>query len=502
MHLPANGRKRKVCMNRTKRRTPEMCAEADRCLGNAAVPLAQDEIPVALLDNYRDLLRWAAAAGRAPLPPSVRRRVAELLVDELAALAAGLDDPDVGRLQESFLRSVQGAAAHALTAKGPVPADPIDAAAAHAVAINWMELDEGYLRASCHGALYTLPPLLALAEADDVSLDEVLDLFAVAYEVTARLAETWPAARFTRHPHADWSAVGAAVARCLWLGHDAAMLQRAVDMAATLMLSGTYAAALSGARVRNLWAPAGIQLGMQVTVWAAMGIEGPAGGLPQLMSRMHDRAGEARHLTNGLGERWCVAATFNKPHACCQSLHTAIDAALELRAGLAHAGDWPDGVAITVETPRLETAIAEPCNRLQAQFSMPHAVAAALVLGHADPPAFAPEALGDERITRLRERVVLEAWPAALAMPAAKPARIRLQLPGGALLQAEAHEARGTAAAPLSPADILAKLERHAADRPGLAKLGRRLLEAPTSGVSWRALWRAALGLEPAGVPT
>lgn len=521
MHAANIRRKWKVRMNSTNRNAPEICAELDRSSSSASVRLASCETRDKLVDDYHRLLHWAAAAaktttwkmrarsGPAPeaadpglLPPAnVRRRAAVLLVDELAALAAGLDDPDVGRLQAAFLHPTRGPAAHALTRCGPVPADPIDAAAANAVAINWMELDEGFARASCHGALYTLPPLLAWAEVADATQDELLTLFAVAYEVTGRLAETWPAARFTRHPHADWSAIGAAIAQSLCLGHDAKQLERALDMASTLMLSGGYDAALSGARVRNLWAPVGIQLGMRAAGWASLGLEGPAGGLPQVMRTLLDRPGEEVRLMGDLGERWCVNATFNKPHACCQSLHSAIDAALDLRARLAPTGDWPEGLVINVETPRLETAIIEPQNRLQAQFSMPHAVAAALVLGHAGPLAFSSDALQDPRIARLREFVVLQAWSAPLEALAAKPARVKLHLPDAQADEVVILAARGSPTAPLSDVEILGKLESFADSRPGLLQLGRRLLDTPLAAEPWRRLWHEALDLDRTGVP-
>jgi 2-methylcitrate dehydratase PrpD len=53
-----------------------------------------------------------------------------------------------------------------------------------------------------------------------------------------------------------------------------------------------------------------------------------------------------------------------------------------------------------------------PRSAIQAQFSLSYAIAAALVLGDLGPDAY--DDIGDPRITRLEQRVVVEADPARL----------------------------------------------------------------------------------------
>ena len=45
-----------------------------------------------------------------------------------------------------------------------------------------------------------------------------------------------------------------------------------------------------------------------------------------------------RRITDGLGEQWKIAENGYRMHSCCAHTHTAIDAALTLRAALASPG--------------------------------------------------------------------------------------------------------------------------------------------------------------------
>ena len=96
------------------------------------------------------------------------------------------------------------------------------------MAITWCELDEGFRNASCHGGAYTIPALLAEAEAQGRTVEEVLRALAVAYEVTTRFALAFPFPVFNVHPHAAFAPIGAAVATSLVRRHDAKTMLDAV----------------------------------------------------------------------------------------------------------------------------------------------------------------------------------------------------------------------------------------------------------------------------------
>ena len=124
--------------------------------------------------NTRELMRWATEAISMPLPEPVRRRAATILSDDIGAMVAGSLEPQVARAREGLTRTASGTAEATVLARGAPRLDRYSAASANGMAITWCELDEGFRNASCHGGAYTIPALLAEAEAQGRTVEEVL----------------------------------------------------------------------------------------------------------------------------------------------------------------------------------------------------------------------------------------------------------------------------------------------------------------------------------------
>jgi len=100
----------------------------------------------------------------------------------------------------------------------------------------------------------------------------------------------------------------------------------------------------------------------------------------------------------------------------------------------------------------------DPASSLAARFSIPWAVAAALVLGRTDPSAFDRPALADERIRTLARRVEIGTDPAMTPRRADVPtAHVRLVLRGGRTLEQTTTVVRGDALSPVPRDEITAK---------------------------------------------
>lgn len=83
------------------------------------------------------------------------------------------------------------------------------------MACDWRELDEGDRKATCHAGLYTVPALIAEAEASGASVDAMLRALTIGYEVAARFARGFHFRTPVLHPHAS-------VAATCVLGHAGA----------------------------------------------------------------------------------------------------------------------------------------------------------------------------------------------------------------------------------------------------------------------------------------
>src|SRR6059036_1627153 len=98
-------------------------------------------------------------------------------------------------------------------------------------------------------------------------------------------------------------------------------------------------------------------------------------------------------------ELYRIEQNYFKLHACCRFNHFALDAVTDLRRVHRLASDD----VLKVEVVTIPFA---------ARFSIPWAVAAALVLGRTDPVAFDSATLADARIRDLARRVEIGTDPA------------------------------------------------------------------------------------------
>lgn len=444
----------------------------------------------ATAQGVRSLVRWAASLDAKTILDATRRRSFLILCDDIAAIVAARHETEIVKLQDQMIAS--GGKREATVFRGGLGmTDRYSAAVANGAACDWCELDEGYRKATCHAGLYTVPALIAEAEACGAGVDEMLRALTIGYEVAARFARAFHFKTPVLHPHASLAAIGAASAIAALRRVDEAQFLAAVTAAATMVAPGPFNHAISGALVRNVWPAAGAWCGMRAVDWAACGI----GGLAQSPHHVFVDAFHAEprpdEFTAGLGEEWAVGDGYHKLHACCQYAHSAVEATLDL-LGRAARRPAPGAITrITVDTHRLGMTLdnRKPATSLAAKFSMAHIVAATCVLGHAGADAFAGSTLTDTAISDLRARVSMTPFAPEQAWPLDRPARVTLELEDGTRLSGECLSARGGPDRPFSTEEILAKIAKITAPvYPAMAGVAQRLiaLDPATTRRTWR----------------
>ena len=414
-------------------------------------------------DNVRELMRWAAEARSRPLPEAARRRASTILADDIGAMVAGSQEPQVTRAREGFVRTASGTAEATVFAQGAARLDRYSAACANGMAITWCELDEGFRNASCHAGAYTLPALLAEAEARGLTVDETVRMLALAYEVTTRFALAFPFPTFTVHPHAAFATIGAAAAVSLVRGHDAKTMQDAVTGAATMTFAGPFDTAVEGSLVRNGWTAAGAWIGMRAADWAEAGIAGGVDTPYDVFVGGFKTRAIPEALVEGLGTAWSVANGYHKMFACCNYAHAAVEATLELRGRLQQRKlEEIEEIVVEAGPGGLALTTVEPETVLAAKFSIPHAVAASTHLGTGGAAAFTFDTLHDAGIAGLRRRVRLAPYADVGPPPRDRPARVVWKFRDGGQMSAVVENPRGGADQPFDESTLLSKLADNA----------------------------------------
>ena len=433
-----------------------------------------------IADATRALCDWAARTDPSLVPAHVLARATRVLADNLGAIVGARDEPELQRLHAKVLAR-NAVAESTIFRGGRQQTERTWAAMANAAAGDWLELDEGYRLAPCHAGLYALPALLAEAEATNLQFDAMLRALVLAYEIVTRVARAFTPRAYTMQSHGRYSAVGAAAATALARGADAQMLHAAVTSAATLVGPSPRNHLVSGTLVRNVWPAVGAWSGMMSVEWAACGIAGANGGIYDVYATIFGGDAHPDMLTEGLGTRWAILDGYTKMYACCQHLHSAVEAVLELRPALLERGGVAAVERIEVETHPLALPLANPRpeTTLGAKFSMPHAVGAALVTGTGGADAFMSGTLREPVIGALRERLLVKPYAPLPAPPNDRPARVRVTLRDGGDLTAECLSAAGGPDRPFPPAMLDAKVQALTGDvYPNLAPTLLALVDA------------------------
>jgi 2-methylcitrate dehydratase PrpD len=427
------------------------------------------------MSDYLDrLARFAAEVRLATLPGDTVAAAKLVLLDTLGAMLGGSALAENARLARlAATRSPRGTA----TLLGHVArADSSWAALSNATAGVALELDEGNRLGGGHPAIHVIPGALAVAEERGLPGSRLLEALVAGYEIGSRLGSaTTP--RPNVHSHGTWGTISTAVAVARLEDAPAATIRDVINLAASMSPANTWTPALDGATIRNLYPGRSAFQGLLAVDLHRCGFTGLADAPADVYGTILAARFEPALAVAGLGEPYRIEQNYFKLHACCRYNHFALHAIEKLRGAHTLAADDVLRAEVTTIPFGLRMADPAPASMLAAKFSIPHAVAAALVLGSTGVAAFEPAALADPRVSRLARQVHVSADPEMSPRHADRPtARVRLFLRDGRILEETATVVRGDAVDPVSADEVVAKFLALASPVLGESR-ARRVME-------------------------
>src|ERR1044072_6915007 len=337
------------------------------------------------------------------LPAEVDAKARLLLLDTFGCPLAGLRHPEVRQFGQALRLAFPGDTAWP---SSDIRLGAAGSAALGAAAACWGEACEGHSAAHGRPGLPVVPGPLALSATPDLSLGELLVALVTGYEIGARAGQAW---RIPPGWHVDgsWHSLGVAAAVARLTAGPHAVLP-AIEAAACQIPASLYRPIAAGSVLRNTYPAHAALLGMLAASAAAAAFGLPHGAFDEARRRVL-RATDAASATPA-GE-WTILAGYLKPFAGVRPTHYGVGAALRLRRHHAFSLERIEAVRLTTYEEAVQyCGNRAPCSAIQAQFSLSYAIAAALVLGDLGPNAY--DDIADPIITRLEQRVVVEADPA------------------------------------------------------------------------------------------
>src|SRR6266581_4816230 len=278
-----------------------------------------------------EVLAGKIAALRADsLPPAVRRKCEELLIDVVGLC--------VTVRNEDYIK----AAIAAWDDEGPCTAighartmSAAGAAFINGTAIHGEDFDDTFEGGPVHAGAVIVPAVLAACERHKPDGQSALLGIAAGIETMCRLSLVAPTLTHKAgfHPTAIFGAMGAAAGVGAALGLSARQLVDALGNAGS-MASGIIEYLAEGAWTKRLHPGWAAQSGLRAALLGRAGFVGPRtvfeGAHGFFHAFAHTAAGDYAALTDGFGTQWVTQTLAFKPYPCGTMTHPYIDCARRL----------------------------------------------------------------------------------------------------------------------------------------------------------------------------
>jgi len=328
------------------------------------------------------------------LPPEVIQQSKRCLLDLLGSTLAGTLTR-VGRIAMDLVLDL-GGKGEATLLGGPRKVPLTSAILANSFFASALDIDDGHRLVKGHPGAFIFPAVLALAERDRKSGKEFLTATVVGYEIGIRAGMISHAYYTHYHSSGSWGGMGTFASMANLLGFNKEQILNGLGIAE---FHGTIAPAL-----RQASAPSMLKgttgWGAFSGAFAALLAQKGFTGTPSLLGLE-----EYNELVRTLGKEFKILDLYFKPYASCRWAQPAIDGTLQiLNKEKIHREEIKK---ITIQTFEEATILRSkrPQTCEEAQYSLPYAVAVAIIDGQVGPMQVLEERLNNPEILSIADKV-------------------------------------------------------------------------------------------------
>ena len=397
----------------------------------------------------------AAFAGAPPALPAAVTAMCDSLLMDVAGLCIAARNAD-------YMQAALGATGDpgACTLIGHAGGfDVTTAALCNGIAAHGEDFDDTFEGGPVHAGAVIVPALLATAERHALAGRDVARGIAIGCEVMCRLCLVAPTrvheAGF--HPTGVFGALGAAAGVACALALEPATCVNSLGIAGS-MASGIIEYLAEGASTKRMHAGWAAQAGYRAARLAQAGFGGPRTVLDGEHGFFHAFANsddcDFTAMLDGAGKQWLCADIAFKPYACGTMAHPYIDCARKLvsegvRPEAVEAIECKTAAAIVHRLWEPLAAKQHPVNGYAAKFSIPYAIAVAMLRGDAGLVDYADAVVDDPNVRMLASKVRYVIDPAN-PYPRQFTGHVRVMLRNGDVREANQDHFRGGREEPLS----------------------------------------------------
>ncbi|MBR3729792.1 MAG: MmgE/PrpD family protein [Bacteroidales bacterium] len=292
-----------------------------------------------------------------------------------------------------------------------------------------LELDDGHRLGMIHLGASIISAVLAVAEKEKLTIDDVLRGVIMGYEAAVRCACSLQPGHKVRGYHVSGTCgtIGAAVGIAFACGFTKEQIKSTLDCAVT-SAAGLLEIQEEASELKPYNLGRAAMDGLAASQMGRLALPGPddiLGGKRGFLAVLTDNPIRS-YLVDFGDEDYCIEGIYQKEYAACRHCHPAIEAAIAIRKEIEL--QLEEVEKIEVRTYKLAVGghdHKEVKGMSSAKLSTPFSVALALVKGKADFDDFNAESLCDSRILDLAKRVeVMEDKALTSLSPQKRAARV------------------------------------------------------------------------------
>jgi 2-methylcitrate dehydratase PrpD len=365
-------------------------------------------------DLVVDLASFAAGVDPGALDGAVIEAAKTNLVDTLSCALAGSSAPGVAEVRDLVTEWGGAPQADVWVFGGKAPAHHaawLNSALAHA-----RDYDDTHDAAILHAGVSTVPAAIAAAQLrGGVSGADLIAAVVAGLEVTCRLGVAIEVdiieSGFIYSSLLGYFGATAAAGRAM--GLSAQTMADALGIVYS-SVAGNHQVTRDASLMKRLQPGLAAQAAVTAVQLAARGIAGPRGvfnGADGFFRVYLQGRADTVKARAGLGERFEFLNLSYKPYPCCRDTHAAIDATLELQRELSLDAEDVEAIRVGVTGPGYqmvcvpEAVRAAPRTIVEAQFSVPYAVATTWIDGRPSLSNFTEEGIDRSDVLELAARV-------------------------------------------------------------------------------------------------
>jgi 2-methylcitrate dehydratase PrpD len=365
------------------------------------------------MDAIWDFVKNFTATRYEDLPDTAVEAVKKEILDSLATALGGSAKAGVPELVD-LVKEWGGSEQSTIIAYGlkcPAP----NAAQVNATMIHALDYDDGHQVALVHIGCVAVSTCFAVAERiGGISGKEFITAMALEADFVSRLALASRPGKslitFGWHPTTLYGYLGAAAMAGRIMGLNEEKMVNALGIAYH-QCSGNTQCGIDGALTKRMGPGLAARGGITSALMAERGITGAKNSLEGkagLFQVYHGRDYDPKILTGELGKRFEGVNIGDKPYPCCGFTHSFIDATLFLKSKYKIKPEKVREIRIYGGESSIGLCTPDRCtpqNIVEAQFSVPWAVATALVKGKVTLQDFTDAAIKNEMVLEVSQKV-------------------------------------------------------------------------------------------------